>query len=293
MRIEYGPVSTAGSVRYLEAAMTELGRRRAGQALVVPFARRPTEAADVVVWSKRTDGLLRYAAAGRPLGHVFFSPVDSFRSVSEARDFLSAVDGLRCVVAPSATWFEEVRPESRCTWIPHPVLHFDGREHPRNPDGDILCVAASAYADDVRDWLARVDPPRAVRILASEPHLFRGRPQDIVREWTPALHAKWQNRCAAAVDVKSDSFWHRTKPSTKAMEMVAAGLPVAVHPASAAHGELAALGRRHGIPPIPLEDSERLLSDEAWRQAAVLRDECLEQYGAGAVAERWWRTLNA
>ena len=97
----------------------------------------------------------------------------------------------------------------------------------------------------------------------------------------------------AAVDVKSDCFWHRTKPETKAMEMLAAGLPVAVHRRSAAASSSAnlmcELGTGRGLP--RLDEMEWLLSKELHDMVQEMRPDVSRTYSPQTVADLLWSML--
>lgn len=288
MKIAFGPIGKSGSSRYMEAVMACLADR----ADVVQFWGFPDSRVDRIVWLKMSDRLAMWGY-GRDLRNVVFMPIDKFQTVEAATALLAELPTLRLVVAPSQRWIDEVKPQVPCKWLPHPILHVDERSHEWTNDGPILCVAAAAYAPDVKAWLEEVNPPRPVRILASSSERFVGRPGDIVREWSPELQRKWQQRCVAAVDVKSDCFWHRTKPETKAMEMLAAGLPVAVHRRSAAASSSAnlmcELGTGRGLP--RLDEMEWLLSKELHDMVQEMRPDVSRTYSPQTVADLLWSML--
>jgi hypothetical protein len=148
--------------------------------------------------------------------------------------------------------------------------------------GYLLWVGVRSNLGALLAWVNAHPLPEELLVLTNaedprrppQPRDFGFRSDCAVRieEWSPARHLEAVSGARAALDVKGEDFRARHKPPAKAIDFLAAGVPLAMNPDSCVVEHLARLGFDV---PSPLDAAlwlSREYAEEARRFGAALRE---------------------
>jgi hypothetical protein len=202
---------------------------------------------------------------------VVYCPIDQF---SHHAEILASNKILRCFnlivthchrATPIFEKFAPVR------YINHHAKYFIGHDREFPETGYVLWVGTEQNLPAIVNWHNSRRPEWPLVVLTSKAgnaaHFGFEADNVVTRRWTPERHMRCLAECKAALDVKDDTFWDRTKPPTKAMDYVASGLPLALTAECAGYEYLRGMGLDVPTP----DDEARWLSREYWDDSQAFR----------------------
>jgi len=120
------------------------------------------------------------------------------------------------------------------------------------------------------DWVNQHSLPDELWVLTDLPQAHTGT-ADLgfhasrkvrVEAWSPERHREWLAIARAALDIKGSDFRARHKPTTKAHDLIASGIPLTMNADSSPTIEL----ERRGFPLARPTDPDYWLSHEYWKK---------------------------
>jgi hypothetical protein len=230
---------------------------------------------------------------------LVYCPVDFYGSATE----IDADGALLRRCARIVVHCERLRryfaPYAPAEYLDHHVKFARPLRQASVQQGYILWVGVRSNLEALVAWVNAHQLPEGLLVLTNledprrvpHPTDLGFRPDRAVRveEWSPARHLEALAGARGALDIKGNDFRARHKPPAKAIDFLAAGVPLAMNPDSCVVEHLA----RSGFDvPSPL-DTERWLSpeyaEETRRFGAALR----ELLSLARVGWRWRRLLQA
>ena len=212
----------------------------------------------------------------------FYCPIDRYGSAAEIdadAAFLSSCSHLYLHCRSLEKYFLPYAPTS---YVEHPLNFITDACSQYQESGPVLWVGVRSNLAPVVDWLNTHSMPQEVWILTNfERPSIPISPADIglnsrnkirLENWSREKHLEWTAQAKAAFDVKGNDFRARHKPTAKACDFIASGVPLAMNRGSRATFEL----QRNGFALADCEDIDHWLSRDYWEQtvqfAAVLRE---------------------
>jgi glycosyltransferase involved in cell wall biosynthesis len=225
---------------------------------------------------------------------VIFAAVDHYGAVAD-------VDAEHCmlrrcsrIVVHAERLRKSLSPYGPVEYVDHHVKFVADEYAGYRDDGEVLWVGVRTNAPYLGEWLRRHPLPCPLRVLTNfeDP----GRPPTaaelglggidgiVLEQWTPETHRRRLGEARAALDVKGFDFrqWH--KPPAKALDFVAAGLPLAMNAESSPVEHLRT--RYEFEVPTPVE-AERWFSRAYWEETRELAGRLRRELSLERVAERW------
>ena len=256
---------------------------------------------DVVVFVKfppSPRGLLQIA----PSTKIVYFPIDFFQSVEHIAalgDFLRRCDQIIISSWRQKQFFEQFAPVE---YLDHHVKYVVPRFKQPNPDDPILWVGVHTNLSPLVEWVNEHGIPKDLLILTNfdkdqfpvisqsvgfkEPHRI------CIKEWSVERHIAALSRSSGAIDIKGNDFAAFCKPSTKAIDFICSGLPLAMNLDSSPFEHLDNLGLAVPDP----RDTDRWFSSEYYnetvRVGAVLREAFSLERVATNFRQILWNTLN-
>lgn len=240
----------------------------------------PPREADVIVCLKFLPDNNELAAVSER-AKVIYCPVDIYGTSHEIdADACRLLECARIVVHNHRLprYFAPYGPVS-C--LDHQVRFVNARPMRPRPNGPILFVGIRGNLPPLVEWVGKHPLPAPLLILTDAdeaghvptPVQLGLDPQSTsVERWTSEIHLKRISEARAAIDIKGSDFRARHKPAAKAVDFIAAGLPLAMNADASAVEYLADWGFEVADP----RDVERWLSasyrDETVRLGAALRE---------------------
>jgi hypothetical protein len=230
----FGPVVPGwGSWEWVGAETATFLRRFAPVKLFGP-GDEPT--GDVIVFIKHPPPDSLWAEIERSR-RIVYAPIDHYgspREIDADWRWLRRCDLILVHCERLRRWFS---PYSRVEYIDHHVRHIGDPRRNRAHDGPILWVGVRSNLPPLVEWLRGNHLPRRLRVLTNPEDSARaptaaefGLPSECeVQTWTPETHASALLECVAAIDIKGTDFRSRNKPPAKAIDFLAAGLPLAMN----------------------------------------------------------------
>ena len=233
-----------------------------------------------------------------PRTTVVFLPVDRYGAGGEIdadRDLLRRCSRVVVHCERLRRYFEPYAPVE---YLDHHVKFVADRPVPYREDGPTLWVGARSNLPPLVEWVNAHPSPSELLVLTNPetpgqvppPAAFGfrvGLPV-VVEEWSPVGHLVALSRCRAAIDVKGDDFRARHKPPAKAIDFLAAGVPLAMNPDSSPVEHLARLGFDV---PSPV-DVGRWLSREYWEETRRFGSALRELLSRERVGRRFKRIID-
>ncbi|WP_339910226.1 glycosyltransferase family 4 protein [Symmachiella dynata] len=160
--------------------------------------------------------------------------------------------------------------------------------------GDILWVGVRTHLPVLREWLLQHRLPGRLRMLTNLEDVaataslaqfgLDGLGTEITLEnWTPQRHLDLVMNARCALDVKGNDFRQRHKPPAKAIDFIAAGLPLAMNPESAAVADLRVRGFEVASP----LDPQRWLSREYYEETRQFGQQLRESHSLEQIGRHW------
>ena len=183
---------------------------------------------------------------------VVYLPVDSYGAGAE----IDADRGLLRKCARVVIHCERLRryiePYASVEYLDHHVRFVTADPVPYREDGPLLWVGARSNLPPLVAWVNTYPLPTELLVLTNpetpgqvpSPAAVGFRPGFPVRieEWSRERHVASLAHCRAAIDIKGDDFRARHKPPAKAIDFLAAGVPLAMNADSSPVEYLARLG---------------------------------------------------
>jgi len=223
-----------------------------------------------------------WSATLPPLARVVFCPIDYYGGASEidadawwfrrCSRILVHCESLRKYFAPYAP----------VEYMDHHIKYVGLQPAAYRTEGPILWAGVRSNLSPLVEWANEHPLPGELVILtnperpgpALDPGAFGFRRGLRVRmeAWSPGRHRDMLAVARGAIDIKGGDFRQSHKPPTKALDFIAAGLPLALEPNSGGARHLARLGFEAAAP----QDAERWLSRPYWEETrrfgAALRE---------------------
>ncbi len=173
-------------------------------------------------------------------------------------------------------------PYAHVECLDHHVKFAGDGEVRRKTQGYLLWVGVRTNLPPLVEWINSHPLDLELRVLTNpeqpNTHLspadfgFKGNRRIHVQEWSPGAHLKALCGAKGALDIKGSDFRSRHKPPAKAIDFIAAGVPLAMNPDSS---PVEYLGRKGFDVCSPL-DQDRWFSKDYWddtrRFGAALRE---------------------
>jgi hypothetical protein len=221
---------------------------------------------------------------------LIYCPIDFYSSVSELeRDiaFLTRCDHIVVHCERLRRYFSSYAP---VTYIDHHVKFAASNQ---GEVEEILWVGVTSNIPPVVDWINHHSLPLPLRLLANfdlsegvpTPQELGFRKSAVVRTsvWSPQRHLQLVASCKAAIDIKGVDFRSRNKPSTKAIDYLASGIPLALQKESSSFEHLGQLGFEVATP----TDCDRWLSPTYRSETRQFGAALTELLSLNRIATRW------
>lgn len=258
---------------------------------------QPPVGADVVVCIKFLPS--REVLAELAIGsRIVFCPVDVYGGAAEID-----ADGprlLECarLVTHSQRLRKYLASYGQVTYLDHQVRFVSDRPQAGCPDGPILYVGVQGNLPPLVEWVRQHPLPAPLLILTDADEggriptaveLGLDPRRTAMERWTPERHLQRIREARAAIDIKGSDFRARHKPPAKALDFIAAGLPLAMNADSSAVEHLAEWGFDVADP----RDERRWLSAEYQQETLQLGAALRELLSPQRVARRFQRIIDA
>jgi len=184
---------------------------------------------------------------------IIYSPIDFYGSPAQIdadAAWLTHCDRILVHCQELARYFRSYAPTD---YIDHQVRFFPEHFPTYKPDSFVLWVGMQSQISNLANWVNEHQLPSELRVLtnlnpaqpvpAASLYGFDTYKNSIrLGCWSPARHLDWVDRAGLAIDIKGNDFRQRHKPSTKAIDFIAAGLPLAMNSDSSSVRHLKRLG---------------------------------------------------
>ncbi len=227
---------------------------------------------------------------------LVYCPIDCYDSAQSIHADQGWLRQLQHVVIHCHRLREYFAPYAPVTYLDHHLKFITPALGESIPTGPILWVGVQTNLTPLVEWVNHHVLPASLLVLTNfgeeEPVTvrsagFREGTDVTIQRWTPQRHLQSLRGARAALDIKGGDFRSRHKPPAKALDYLAAGLPLAMNPDSSPAEHLAGLGLEVANP----EDTQRWLSPEyaaqCRRLGAAVRGR-LTRHGIGCL---WWDLL--
>lgn len=291
MRIAFGPSAPEfGSWRWLGADFVDALRT---SCVATEFSGDPADIeADVVVFIKfkppaETLSFIRSRA------RVVFCPVDIYANAAEIDN---DCESLRCsdlVITHCERLERYFSAYSQVSTLHHPLKYVIHPPFARITRGPIVWIGNHSNLQPVAEWVNQFDLPEELWILTdssinqdhrcAESLGFSKRNRIRLETWSCERHLTWLKLARAALDIKGKDFRARHKPSAKAFDFIASGVPLAMNRGSSS-GESV---REFGLELARPEDLDHWLSDEYWHGTQCTGDRLRKELSLPQVARHF------
>lgn len=222
---------------------------------------------------------------------VVFCPVDRYGSVGEIEQEYAHLRRCRRIVVHCERLRKYFASYAAVEYVDHHVKFVPDSPLQFSSDGPILWIGVRSNLAPLADWVNLRPLPRPLWILTNPegkekcccPATF-GFVNDQIRieRWSPTTHLEWLQQAAAALDIKGDDFRQRHKPPAKAIDFVAAGLPLAMNAGTSSAEHLARLGFD-----LPDPADDYWLTQDYWQQTRTFGAALRELLSRERVGRRW------
>jgi hypothetical protein len=237
---------------------TEFGWDEAPQADVVLVVKHP-------LWSH----LRRRLPTETP---VIYCPVDHYGSPAEIQADAAMLSACARVVVHCHKLLRHFAPFAAAEYVDHHVKYVPREMAQHWPEGAVLWVGVRSNLPYLIEWAQQHPFAWPLEVLTNLEDTSRdpsarelGFPSgcDVrIEPWSPARHLACLSQARGALDVKGDDFRQRHKPPAKALDFLAAGLPLAMNADSSSAEHLARLGFEVADP----LDTDRWFSLSYWQE---------------------------
>ena len=209
--------------------------------------------ADVIVFIKfLPDAKILQDVARRSA--VVYCPVDFYGSSAEIDADADRLQACHRIVVHSQRLARYFAGYSLVTYLDHHVKYVIPTRSEILSSGPILWVGVRSNLAPVVNWVNSMTTPLPAPLvvltnLENPTHQadplslgFHSGKDIKVENWSRESHLRWLQNCRAAVDIKGDDFRARHKPPAKALDYLAAGIPLAMNADSSSVEHLRQLG---------------------------------------------------
>jgi len=226
---------------------------------------------DVAVIVKHRPPLEWAALVARRIPLVY-CPIDSYGSAEEiAQDsaFLSLCARIIVHCQRLQGYFDRF---AKTVYLDHHIKYATPLRRNYVARGNILWVGVRSNLPALVSWVNAnpLSVPLDVVTNVEDPSApfdpsafgFRKGSEVQIHNWTPELQLRMTGAARAAIDIKDTDFRSQHKPTAKAIDFIASGVPVALNVGSSPSEYLASLGLTVAAP----SDIDRWLSREYWEE---------------------------
>jgi len=226
---------------------------------------------DVVVVVKHPLPVERWLeSTNRP--PVLYFPVDHYGSAAEIDADASWLSSCARIAVHSEKLRKYFAPYAPVESLDH-YVKFAGRPQQEHiPDGSILWVGVRTNLPPLVEWANSHTLPRPLIVLTNPEHPevpmrpaaygFRAGIDVHMEVWSANRHLELLTVVSAAIDIKGHDFRSTHKPPAKAIDFLAAGVPLAMNGDSSSTEHLAQMGFDVADP----EDLDYWLSAAYWEE---------------------------
>jgi len=220
----------------------------------------------------------------RQRSRVFFCPVDIYESAAEIDADWKALRQCDCVIPHTPTLSKYFVSYTRVECLDHHLKFTISPQPEHKTSGPILWTGNAGNLPPLVEWVNQHSLPEGLWILTNLPHSdnraadlgFHASRKVRVADWSPERHREWLGMARAALDIKGTDFRSRHKPATKANDLIASGIPLAMNADSSPAIELASRGFVLARP----TDPDYWLSKEYWQKT--------QEYGTNLKTSLSW-----
>lgn len=243
-------------------------------------------ACDVVVFVKFHPTADRLASQDRPA--VIYAPIDYYDSAARIDQDAPFLQSCQAIVIHSHRLRKYFSGYAPIYYLDHHLKYTVPPKSEPLTSGPILWTGVRTNLAPIVAWANSTDLPEELWVLTNHedpkqnlsPSDYGFRNQNRVRleHWTPQKHLEWLTLARVAVDLKGRDFRSRHKPPTKACDLIAAGVPLAMN-IGTSPGEYF---RNRGFELCDVRDTDRWFSNAYWRETQEMgqqlrRTNCLSE----------------
>jgi hypothetical protein len=238
---------------------------------------------------------LNYSSRKNP---IVFCPIDLYSGSEEIdadRAWLSRCSRILVHCEGLRRYFE---PYATVEYMDHHVKYVTPLRNRFKASGHLLWVGVRTNLPPLIDWVNDHSLPSALHVLTNledprsipSPAQLGFLPQSnvLIEPWSAERHLQLLRGARAAVDIKGSDFRSRHKPSAKALDFIASGVPLAMNSGTAACEHLARLGFDIASPIEP----GRWLSEEYWQETRRFGAAIRELLSLERVGRRFRRIID-
>ncbi|MFO0811981.1 MAG: hypothetical protein U0796_02115 [Gemmatales bacterium] len=220
-----------------------------------------------------------------------YAPVDHYGSVAEIDQQAGWLSQLDHIVVHSPRLQRYFTAYSEVSYLDHHWRFVTPDPVTPQPEGPILWVGVHTNLEPLVAWLHEHPLPAPLLVLTNtkdlDPvvHGFPASAQITMQTWTPANHLDALRDARGAIDVKGDDFRQRHKPSTKAIDYVISGLPLAMPGHSSSVERLNFMGLNIPEP----TDLTRWFSPEYLQAIHAWRAQWKDPLSRATIAQQWMK----
>lgn len=215
------------------------------------------------------------ASAKTPL--LIYMPIDRYGSSADIDSHGRLLAQCARIVCHSNTLVHYFRSYAPVDYLDHAIRYVPPLEERRSRADDILYIGMRSSISPLVSWVNSNSLAGPLLVLTNLEDGERAAPRQLgfkphvdvrIERWTVQRHLEAAASAALAIDIKGNDFRQRHKPPAKALDFLAAGLPLAMNLASSGARHLAEIGFQIANP----RDVSKWTSPEYRRET--------EQFGA-------------
>jgi hypothetical protein len=228
---------------------------------------------------------------------VIYCPVDRYGSAAEIDADAGWLSRCARIVVHCDRLRKYFASYAPVEYLDHYVKFAEVPQSRHVVDGPILWVGVRTNLPPLVEWVNAHRLPRQLIVLTNPeiPSLplhpadygFREGNEVRMEIWTEERHLALLPKVAAAIDIKGDDFRAQHKPPAKAIDFIAAGVPLAMNADSSVVEHLAGLGFEMADP----ADRDHWLSTEYWEETRQFGAALAELLSRERVARRCRRLI--
>jgi hypothetical protein len=255
----------------------------------------PTADLGIVVKHLPEPAWIKAASRRLPL---IYAPVDYYASAADIDADGPLLRHFARIIVHCERLRRYFEPYAPVVYLDHHVKFAASRPADRRTQGSFLWIGVRTNLAPLIEWINHHPVPGELVVLSNfeDPAAVPSatalgfRPGQAMRivQWTAERHLEFTARARAALDVKGQDFRSRHKPPAKAIDFLAAGVPLAMNPDSSPVEHLAAMGF---AVPSPL-DTERWLSADYWEETQRFGQALREVLSLRRIALRLKRVID-
>jgi hypothetical protein len=235
-------------------------------------------------------------ASARPA--IVYCPIDRYGSAAEIVADARWLRRCARIVIHCERLRKHFATYARVEYIDHHVKFIGPPQSRWQIEGPILWVGVRTNLPPLVEWVNTHLLPRELVVLTNpeNPNAplrpadygFSTRNRVKLEVWRPERHIAWLAHVAGAFDIKGADFRSRHKPPAKAIDFLAAGVPLAMNAESSSVEHLRRLGFEVPNP----EDTERWFSSEYWEETQRFGAALRELLARERIARRYRRLID-